>query len=222
MTQFCHPHWSFIHMCAQIHKVREVREYPQTSLINMKEGKWDNFASNYWCYTSRSDQHWPEIIKQTGRKCPLTFATLLPTDKSWGLSWAGTFLLLSLICLCASWRARTEFSRSRQCPERLYLSRNPKENSLWVFIRFYQRPQSQRGSKNRKTLLVTITHNFYHKAFFKVVDQDKNNIRWRSNQYVLAQTKLLSVVRCTNWENVTYRSTLPVANPISVHIAFHV
>lgn len=82
--------------------------------------------------------------------------------------------------------------------------------------------RAHRGSKNRKTLLATITHNYPHKTSFQVEDQeDKNHIRWRSNQYVLAGTKLLSVVRCTNWENVTYRSTLPVANPISVHIAFH-
>lgn len=161
-------------------------------------------------------------MKQTGKKCAAVFAAVFPTDKSWGLSWVGTFLLLSLICLCASWRARTEPSRSQPCPERQYLSCNPKENSLWVFIRHYQRPQSHRGSKNRKTLLATTTHNYSHKTSFQVEDQeDKNNIRWRSNQYVLAGTKLLSVVRCTNWENVTYRSTLPVANPISVHIAFH-
>lgn len=143
---------------------------------------------------------------------------MLPTDKSW----IGTFHLLSLICLCASWRARTESSRSQRCPERQYLSRNTEENSLWVFIRHYQHPQSHRGSKNRKMLLATVTHDCSHKPSFKVVDQeDKNNIRWRSNQYVLTEIKLLSVVRCTNWENVTYRSTLPVANPISVHIAFH-
>lgn len=147
---------------------------------------------------------------------------MLPTDKSWGLSWVGTFLLLSFICLCASWRARTESSRLQWCPERPRLSCNPEENSFWVFIRHYQHPQSHRGSKNSKTLLATITHNYSHKMSFKVIDQeDKNNIRWRSNQYVPAETKLLSVVRCTNWENVTCRSTLPVASPISVHIAFH-
>lgn len=121
MTQFCHPHLPFIHMCADTHiqsrwrahtKIWPNHWHPQmcsfaletvlspktnqslvisTTLFNKykgwscKEGKWDNFASKYWCYTSQSDYHWPEIIKQTGRKCPLTFAKVLPTDKSWGL-----------------------------------------------------------------------------------------------------------------------------------------
>lgn len=166
--------------------------------------------------TSTGQKLWS---KQQKKKSPLTFEGVLPTDKSWGFI---LFLFLSFICLCASWRASTESSRSQRCPERQCLWRNPEENSLWVFIRDYQHPRSHRGSKNSRTLLATITHNYSHKPSFKVIDQeDKNNIRWRSNQYVPAETKLLSVVRCTNWENVTYRSTLPVANPISVHIAFH-
>lgn len=196
MTQFCHPHSSFIHMCAQINtsKVKEVAHkdlasplastdvqlcswnclVPQNSsescnihkpLINKKDGV-DRKANetillwNIGAIPARVTSTGQKLLSKQEKKCPLTFATVLPTDKSWGLSWVGTFLLLFLICLCASWRARTESSRWQPCPERQYLSRNPEENSLWVFIRHYQHPQSHRGSKNRKTLLATITHDY--------------------------------------------------------------
>lgn len=171
-----------------------------------------------WFLLQNSDAV-PAIGSSSRREMPLkTFATMYGPMKH------GVFplLLLPLICFCASWRARTESSRSQWCPERRYLSQNPGGNSLWVFIRCFQEPRRHRGSKKRKTLLAKLTHNYSHQLSFKVIDQgDKNNIRWRSNQYVLGKTKLLLVVRCTNWENVTYRSTLPVANPINVHIAFH-
>lgn len=158
--------------------------------------------------THKSDFYCLEIMKHMGRNS-------VQTHEIWHLSCVGRFLLLSLICLCASWRARTESSRLQRRLERQYLSHKTVCECLSGAIGIRRATEVSWTGRS-------VYYYYSHKLSFEVIDQeDKRNIKWRSNQYVLGKTKLLSVVRCTNGENVTYRSTLPVAKPINVHVVFH-
>lgn len=71
-----------------------------------------------------------------------------------------------------------------------------------VFIIHHRHLPSYRGSENLKMLLPTLANKYSHNPSLKVIDQeDKNNIRWKFNQYVLGEMKSrqnCAVVRCTN------------------------